>query len=169
MKNKVEEFFVQVDSADTVIGPIEKNVCHQQGILHCTVSVLVFNKSAQLLMQLRPESKDLYPGLYTLSATGHVDWTQDGPEDYEQAAQREYLEELGKKPAKPLVVQFTAEFDAPGHHTMTRVYYTQDEGPFHTNPKEVEEVKFLSLEEIRKLVGKITPPSEMILKRLRLI
>lgn len=167
--SKAEELFVQVDSQDQVIGPIEKTICHERGILHRTISVLVFNPKGELLMQLRSKDKDLYPGLYTLSATGHVDWTKAGPETYEQAAQREYLEELGKAPTQPLVPQFTSDLDALGHHTMTRVYYTHDQGPFITKPDEVQQVKFLPLEEVRKLVGKITPPSQMVLKRLGLI
>lgn len=163
------ELFVQVDSQNNVVGPIEKKVCHAQGILHRTVSILVFNQAGDLLMQLRSDKKDLYPGLYTLSATGHVDWTDDGPEEYEQAAQREYLEELGKKPVNPLIPQFTTELDAPGHHVMVRVYYTEDEGPFSTNYDDVQRVEFLPSAEVKKLVEKITPPSKMILERLGLI
>lgn len=166
-----DELFVQVDSRNNVVGPIAKSVSHQKGILHRTVSILVFNKSGDLLMQLRPKTKDLYPGIYTLSATGHVDWTSDGAEDYETAAEREYQEELGKKPTNPLVVQFTSEIDHPTHHVMPRVYRTIDEGPFYTNPKEVERVDFLPLEEVKKLAedGQITPPSKIILERLKLI
>lgn len=169
MSKVEEELFVQVDTENKVIGPIEKGVCHAQDILHRTVSILVFNQEGYLLMQLRPEDKDLYPNLWTLSATGHVDWTKEGPESYEEAAQREYREELGKEPANPLTIQFTTEIDAPGHHIMPRVYYTQDEGPFHPNPKEVERVEFKPLEEVKKMVEKITPPSRMVLEKLGLI
>ncbi|MCR4306249.1 MAG: NUDIX domain-containing protein [Candidatus Daviesbacteria bacterium] len=169
--NEPDELFVQVDKHNNVIGPITKRVSHQKGILHRTVAILVFNKSGQLLMQLRPKTRDLYPGLYTLSATGHVDWTSNGAEDYEAAAEREYEEELGKKPTNPLEFQLTTEIDTPTHHVMPYVYHTVDEGPFHTNPKEVEKVEFLSLEEIKKLAenGQITPPSIITLEKLKLI
>ncbi|MCL5784971.1 MAG: NUDIX domain-containing protein [Patescibacteria group bacterium] len=169
MNNASKELFVQVDSGNNIVGPIEKNICHAQGILHRTVSILVFDTQGDLLMQLRSKEKDLYPGLYTLSATGHVDWTTNGPETYEQAAQREYEEELGKKPANPLVAKFTAEFDAPGHHTMPTVYYTTDEGPFNPNLKEVQKVEFLPLEKVKEIADRITPPSRMVLDRLGLI
>lgn len=164
-----KEIFVQVDGNNNVIGPVEKSICHTQGILHRTVAILVFNQSGQLLMQLRSQNRDLYPGLYTLSVTGHVDWTEDGPETYEQAAQREYQEELGKKPANPLIPQFIAKFNAPSHHIFPTVYYTNDKGPFHTKPDEVETVEFMDLEKVKQLVNQITPPSRMILEKLGLI
>jgi|Napbiome12C3dose_1001474.scaffolds.fasta_scaffold00012_12 isopentenyldiphosphate isomerase len=166
-----DELFVQVDSQNNVIGPITKSISHQQGILHRTVSILVFNRAGQLLMQLRPKTRDLYPGIYTLSATGHVDWTENGAEDYQTAAEREYQEELGKKPANSLEFQFTTEIDTPTHHVMPYVYRTIDEGPFKTNPKEVEKLEFLDLEEVKKLAksGQITPPSVIILEKLKLI
>lgn len=169
MSRVEEDVFVQVDQENNVIGPIKKSDSCAKGVLHRTVSVLVFNQAGELLIQLRPKDKDLYPGLYTLSATGHVDWTENGPESYEEAALREYREELGKDPVGPLIPKMTIELDAPGHHIWPRVYFTQDEGPFHTNPEEVEKVEFLPLEEVRKLADKITPPSRMVLERLGLI
>ncbi len=164
-----KEMFVQVDSNNNVIGPIEKKTAHDGHILHRTASILVFNEQKQLLMQLRAEDKDLYPGLYTLSATGHADWLETGPEDTDDAALREYFEELGKVPVNPLRHQFTSELDVPGHHTMTAVYFTEDEEPFHPNLKEVQEVEFMNLDKVSSIIDKITPPSKMILERLGLI
>lgn len=163
------ELFVQVDVDNQVIGPIEKNQAHKNHILHRTISTLVFNSQKQLLIQLRAVDRDLYPGLYTLSATGHVDWLEDGPEDTEKAAKREYLEELGKEPVNALTHQFTAELDVPGHHTMTAVYFTEDDGPFSPNLQEVQNVEFMSIDQIRKIADKLTPPARTVLERLQLI
>ena len=164
-----KEIFVQVDKDNNVVGPIEKKRAHDGHILHRSASILVFNDNSQLLIQLRLKDRDLYPGLYTLSATGHIDWTEAGPENTDKAAIREYEEELGKKPAIPLRHQFTLELDVPGHHTMTAVYFTEDEGPFYPNPKEVQAIKFMNLEEVKAIIDKITPPSRMILERLKLV
>lgn len=163
------ELFVQVDSNNNIIGPIERRKAHDGHILHRNAAILVFNNKRQLLIQLRAKDRDLYPDFYTLSATGHVDWLGDGPEDTDQAAMREYFEELGKKPANPLKHQFTEEIDAPGHHTMTAVYFTEDEGPFLPNPKEVQSVEFMDFDQVRNIVDRITPPSKIILERLKLI
>lgn len=164
-----QEIFVQVDASNNVIGPIEKKTAHDGHILHQTASVLVFNPQGQLLMQLRAEDRELYPGQYTLSATGHVDWLENGPENIAQAAKREYFEELGKKPVNPLQHKFTTELDVPGHHTMTAVYFTQDEEPFYPNTKEVQRVEFMDIEEVKSIADKITPPSRMVLQKLGLI
>ena len=77
-----EEIFDVVDDADRVIRQAPRSVVHAQNLLHRAVSIFVLKSDGRLLLQLRSDSKDQYPGCYTSSASGHV----DSGEDYETAA-----------------------------------------------------------------------------------
>ncbi len=85
------EYFWLVDKADRVIGKETRENCHKNRLIHRSAYVFLINSSGELFIQQRSLSKDLYPGYYTGSATGHVDYG----ETYRQAAQRELNEELG--------------------------------------------------------------------------
>ncbi len=73
---------------------------HDQGLLHRAVHIWIYNKDGQILFQLRAMRKFNYPGLWDISAAGHV----DAGEAPMVAALREAYEELGLKiSAKQLV------------------------------------------------------------------
>jgi isopentenyl-diphosphate delta-isomerase type 1 len=85
------EYFYVVDEEDRVIGKAAREECHSGSrLIHRSVYVFVLNEENELLLQRRSMAKDLYPGYYTASATGHVDYG----EDYVDAARRELKEEL---------------------------------------------------------------------------
>ena len=165
MTNK--QTFVGVDEDDKALGPITEEEC-LNGTLHRSVTVVVFNDKNQIAIQKRAMSRKLYPGMYTLSATGHVDWTDNGPEDNETAAKREFDEELGK-PAPKLEYKFTTHLNAPGHNIMSAVFTTTDNGPFNPDPKELESLTFLSTKEIEKKADKFTPTAKLNLQKLGII
>lgn len=165
MTNKPK--FVSVNEDDKALGPITEEEC-LNGALHRSVTVAVFNDKNQIAIQKRAMSRKLYPGMYTLSATGHVDWKTDGPEDNETAAKREFAEELGK-PAPKLEYKFTTHLNAPGHNIMSAVFTTTDNGPFNPNPNEVESLSFFSPEEIKKNADKFTPTAKLNLQKLGII
>lgn len=94
MKDKQDELFVVVDKKDRIIGYRTRYECHHnKNLIHRAIGVVVFNKKGQILMQKRSRFKDLNPGLFTISASGHVTKGQT----YYRAAQRELEEELGIK------------------------------------------------------------------------
>ena len=61
--------------------------------IHRSVGVVIFNENGDVLLQKRSKSKDIEPGKWTISASGHVTWGQE----YLEAAGRELFEELGVK------------------------------------------------------------------------
>lgn len=73
----------------------ERSMVHKKGELHRTVHIWVVSKrmdgSVEVLLQRRSQKKDAYPGCYDVSAAGHM----FAGEDFEAAACRELLEELG--------------------------------------------------------------------------
>lgn len=80
-----------LDEDGRVIGQAPRDDVHAQGLLHRCVHVFVFTPRGELWLQQRALDRHLWPGLWTSSASGHV----DAGEREEQAAAREAREELG--------------------------------------------------------------------------
>jgi len=70
---------------------LSRKEVHRLGKLHRAVHLYLFNKVNDLLLQRRPESADHYPGMLSISVTGHV----DAGESSLEAVRRELREELG--------------------------------------------------------------------------
>ena len=64
---------------------------HATGLWHRAVHILVFDGTGRVLLQKRSMLKDLSPGLWDSSCSGHL----DAGEDYDAAAIRELAEEIG--------------------------------------------------------------------------
>lgn len=88
----MSELLWHVDENDNPIGPIERKKAHSDAsFIHRVVLILLRDAENNYLLQKRSESKDKYPGAWTVAASGHVDYL----ESYELAAERELREELG--------------------------------------------------------------------------
>jgi isopentenyl-diphosphate delta-isomerase type 1 len=139
------EFFWVIDEDDGVIGKATREECHRTNLnIHRSVYIFLFNGKGDMLLQKRSESKDLYGGYYTGSATGHVDYG----ESYDEAAERELKEELG----------ITADLKRISNvkcfsrieREISVLYYCQHDGPIRIDEEEISQVVFMSLEQIRK-------------------
>lgn len=80
-----------VDECDTVIGRDTRARVHTLGHLHRSSHIVLHNSRGEVFIQLRSMSKDSGPGLWDISAAGHV----DSGETYIDCAVRELHEELG--------------------------------------------------------------------------
>lgn len=160
--------FVGVNEKNEVVGPISEEEC-LNGTLHRSVTVAVFNDKGEVAIQKRSKNRKLYPGMLTLSATGHVDWTEHGPEEDETSALREFKEELGKPPPNDLEYKFTTHLNTPGHNIISTVFTTKDNGPFNPDPEELESLNFMTSEEIQKNTEKFTPTAKLNLQKLGII
>jgi len=85
------EFFDWVDSMDRVIGVTSREDAHKYELFHRAVHIYAKGKDQGLWLQKRSMNKDLEPGLWTVSCSGHV----DRGESYHVASLREFSEELG--------------------------------------------------------------------------
>ncbi|MCQ2482448.1 MAG: NUDIX domain-containing protein [Clostridia bacterium] len=73
---------------------VERETAHRDGILHRTSHVWILRHHEgviQILLQLRSDSKDAFPGCYDISSAGHI----PAGEDFLTSAVRELKEELG--------------------------------------------------------------------------
>lgn len=162
--DKQDELFIVVDKNDRIIDYRTRFDCHHnKTLIHRAVGIVIFNKKGQILLQKRSQNKDLNPGFYTLSASGHV----DKGETYKQTAQRELSEELGIQIPIKRKRKFLAEI--PQETEMDCLFTAHYEGPFYPNKEEVDEVEFFDINELPKMVYKLTPFAALSLKQLSLI
>ena len=87
-----EEHFDILDDKGELTGEIRsKSDAHGKGLIHRTAHVWLLNPKKELLLQKRSLNKTAYPGLWDISAAGHISAGQTSLE----AAKRETEEELG--------------------------------------------------------------------------
>ena len=145
-----EDIFDIVNGGDEVVGSAPRSEVHSKGFLHRSAHILIFS-SGCILLQKRSRSKDLYPGRYTTSCSGHV----DSGEDYETASLRELREETGIV-ARPEDLAFLGTLP-PSKETgneFTSVYTMQIPRTFKFtfSPEEIEGFKWVKVEEFEKML-----------------
>jgi isopentenyldiphosphate isomerase len=86
-----EEWFDVVNERDEVIRRATRREVHAAGLWHRAVHVMIFDVGGRVFLQKRSRQKDLCPGLWDSSCSGHL----DAGEDYDAAALRELGEEVG--------------------------------------------------------------------------
>jgi len=134
MAEPKEEHFDVVNERDEVTGRATRREVHARGLWHRAIHVLVFDREGRLFLQKRSMSKDTAPGLWDSSCSGHL----DAGEDYDEAARRELLEEIGVKLGAPPSRWYRISACAQTGWEFVWVYRMQFDGPFLLNPSEIE-------------------------------
>lgn len=139
----LQAIFDIVDTHDRVVGQATRKECNSNpDLIHRAVFVLVYNDQRQILWQRRSQTKDVSPGKWVTSASGHV----DAGEAYDDTAIREVREELGID----LSIEFLGKFlyRYPRENEYSAVYRAFSNGPFRPNTEEVSAIRFMSIDEI---------------------
>jgi isopentenyl-diphosphate delta-isomerase type 1 len=127
------EVFDLVDGEDRVIGQVRRAEAHHDpSLLHRSVQVLILADDGRVLLQRRSQRKDLFPGYFCASASGHV----ASGDDYLTTAQRELQEELGIQ--MPLRFIGTVLVRSEYETEMTAIFAGRSNGPFHFNALETD-------------------------------
>ncbi len=149
LPQKSEEIFDVVDADDQVTGTATRAEVHARKLVHRAVHVFVFNKRGDMLLQKRSPLKDLCPGLWDSSVSGHL----DSGEDYATAAVRELSEEMG------IVLETTPEEIiriSPREQTgweHVRLYRTRYDGNLRYPAAEIETATWFPLAEIEAWIA----------------
>lgn len=150
MAHANEEWFDVVNERDEVVGRATRREVHARGLLHRAVHVLVFDGMGRVFLQKRSMKKDMCPGLWDSSCSGHL----DSGEDYDAAATRELGEEIGVHGAKP-ARWFRIEACAETAQEFCWVYRLRHNGPFVLHPGEIDGGEWLMPDELdRKMAAR---------------
>lgn len=141
---KADEWFDVVNERDEVVGRATRREVHARGLWHRAVHVLVFNRAGQVFLQKRSMLKDLSPGLWDSSCSGHL----DSGEGYDAAAQRELGEEIGLQVAQPPERWFRLDACAETGWEFCWIYRLESEGPFVLHPEEIDGGEWVAPAEI---------------------
>ena len=144
----MEEWFDVVDRSDRVIDRASREEVHQNGLLHRSAHLLVFDGSGRVLLQKRSMVKDRFPGRWDSSVSGHV----DSGESYDQCIVREAMEEIGIRLAATPERLFKVDACDETDQEFSWVYRTYSEGPFAPNKEEISEIGWFTGDEVSHLV-----------------
>lgn len=162
LKSNAQDLVIVVDDKDNILSHLPRAETHKKGLLHRTIGVVILNDKGELLLQKRSKNKDTFPGLYTISASGHV----DQGESYDQAAKREINEEVGIKGELKFIKKVIN--DHPEHRQIQAFYLIRNNGPFKIQYEEVDEAKFFTIAEVKNMLPKLTPTVKLALEVLEL-
>jgi 16S rRNA (adenine1518-N6/adenine1519-N6)-dimethyltransferase len=137
------ERFPVVDENDHVLGDAPRGEVHGNNLRHRAVHVFLFNRQGELFLQKRSRWKDRHPLLWDSSAAGHV----DAGEDYDEAADRELVEELGVKTNLTRVAKLPCT-EQTGWEFIW-LYRGEHDGPFRLASAEIEYGDFFPFDVVR--------------------
>ncbi len=166
MVNPKYETVQIVDENNTEIAAIARWVMREQNLIHRASYILVFNNTGDLFVQKRSLNKDVYPGYYDVAAGGVV----LVGESYEDAAEREFAEELGIKKGIQLESCFDHYYEDENNRVWGRVFRCCHEGPFSLQEEEIESGGFMDVTQVLNSAERnlFTPDGIEILRRLHI-
>lgn len=147
------EEVILVDENDQVLGTMEKIQAHREGLLHRAFSVLIFNDQGKMLIHKRASDKYHCGGLWTNACCSHPRLNEETID----AAKRRLTEEMGFTCDLKYVDSFIYKVDFENgltEHEYDHMFIGKYNDPFQPNPEEVEDWKFLSINEIKKDIEK---------------
>lgn len=148
----MEEFVVLVNPEDKVLGLMEKQQAHINGLLHRAFSVFLFNSNGEMLLQKRASGKYHSPLKWTNAVCSHP----RNEETYLEGAKRRVKEELGIDVELSEKFNFVYKADVGNglwEHELDHVFTGTFEGEFYLNKEEVEEVRYISLENLNQEIS----------------
>jgi isopentenyl-diphosphate delta-isomerase type 1 len=141
------ELFIVVDKNDNVLGYRSRAACHSdRSFIHRSVGVVISDRRGRILLQRRSLTKDLQPGLWGVSAAGHV----AKGETYDTAVERELSEELGVK--LPLAFFGKTLFRDKNESEVQAIYTARIDGPLRPDAREIAEVRYFEKSELARKV-----------------
>lgn len=159
---------ILVDKNDNEIGAGEKLKVHQEGKLHRSFSVFIFNPKGKILLQKRAKSKYHSPGLWSNACCSHPGLNKDLKEE----AKRRLKKEMGIECDLREIFSFVykARVGDLIEHEFDHVFWGEFEGKPLPDKEEVGDWKWVTLKELRKDVKKnpedYAPWFKIILNRL---
>lgn len=146
-----DEWFDVVNERDEVVRRATRREVHATGLWHRAVHVMVFDAGGQVFLQKRSLLKDLSPGLWDSSCSGHL----DAGEDYDAAAVRELGEEIGIPAGEATRPSRWFRVDAceMTGWEFVWVYRLRHDGPLTLDPLEIQYGEWVAPAEVSRRVA----------------
>ena len=151
------DYVILVDQEDNPIGTMEKMEAHLKGALHRAFSILVFNSRGEMLIQKRAKKKYHSGGLWTNTCCSHP----LPHENIEATVRRRLHHEMGVDLVPEFLYKFIYQTKLDHQlieHEVDHVFTAIFNGTPQINLDEVEDWKFVSMEELRQSIH--TNPEE---------
>jgi len=150
------ETLILVDAEDNTTGYEEKEICHSIPTkLHRAFSIFVVNSKGEMLIHKRSNLKKTWPGLWTNACCSHP--RKD--ELIESATRRRLLEELGFACSLNYLFSFQYQIDYSdkyGENEIDYVFLGYYDGPIHPDKKEIEQWRFVKVDDLMEDIQKHT-------------
>lgn len=149
----MEELFDVYTRDGKYLGVRTRSECHTEnpGFYHKPAWTWVYNSKGEILIQKRSMKKKRFPGYWDTSCAGHV----DAGETPKQGAIREAKEEIGLDVSED-DVEFMFEFiEDEGYWEIGQVFFIKADkeiDEFTIQEDEVDEIKWVSFEELKKII-----------------
>lgn len=140
---------ILVDENDIEVGTMEKMEAHHKGLLHRAISVFIFNKKGEMLLQQRATSKYHSGSLWSNACCSH-------PAPHEStmdAAHRRLQEEMGFDTTLQFAFSFVykTEFDnGITEYEFDHVFAGVYEGAIKPDPQEVKDYCYMKMDAIKE-------------------
>ncbi|MFC0180202.1 NUDIX hydrolase YfcD [Thorsellia kenyensis] len=138
-----EEWIDLLNPNGVPIGEMTRKVMRENGMLHKATYLIVHNTQNQVLVQKRTLNKDFYPGYWDAAAGGVV----QKEEDILLSMKREAEEELGIVDI-PFVFHGQFQFSTERQNIIGYLYSCISTGPFALQATEIDEVKWMNIDDI---------------------
>jgi isopentenyl-diphosphate delta-isomerase len=148
-----DEWFDVVNERDEVVGRATRREVHARGLWHRAVHTLGCDPAGRVLLQKRSMLKDLSPGLWDSSCSGHL----DASEDYDTAAARELGEEIGVRLAPGVCPRrwFRVSACEETGWEFVWVYHHPHDGPVVIEEREIQFAEWVAPAEVSRRVAKV--------------
>jgi len=145
---------ILVDHRDNDIGFEEKDACHRiPAKLHRAFSIFIINEHGHMLIQKRAAAKKTWPGFWSNACCSHP---RKG-ESLTEATLRRLHEELGFTcPLQHIITfRYKADYNTEfGENEIDHVFVGQFDGEIRSNKDEIDDWKFISIEELSHDINK---------------
>ncbi len=163
------EWLPVLNEKGNVIGKATRDQVHSGSkVLHPVVHLHIFNPDGKLYVQKRQKNKKIQPGKWDTAVGGHVSFK----ETPQKSLYREAREEIGLTISEPQFL-FSYIWESDVEREMVYVFAYKTSAEPVPNPKELLDGKYLSIQEVKKNLGKsfFTPNFEkefqMLMKHIR--
>ena len=138
---------ILVDEHDNPTGTMEKHQAHHQGLRHRAISVYLFNRAGELLLQRRAAGKYHCGGLWSNTCCGHP-YPGESARD---AAERRLREEMGVQVELRKLFEFSYHLELANgmsEHEYGHLYGAIDDQPPRPDPEEADDFRYVALAQL---------------------